>query len=100
MNLAWLLKSSTIWVALLVSIAVTVSIFLFAPSGLSKLSKRKAELSAHRYNLYDISMQNRALLEEVRRLNSKDAELMEMLVRRAGYDRPGEIVYVFGDTKQ
>jgi len=70
---------------------------LFTPSGLPSLSKRKETLYSHKLNLYNLSMQNIALRDEVRRLNEKDPELMEALVRRIGYDRPGEVVYVFGE---
>ncbi|MDR1842084.1 MAG: septum formation initiator family protein [Holophagales bacterium] len=97
MNLAWLLKSSNIWMAMALSGAITASILLFTPGGLPSLRKRQDELYSHKLNLYGLSRQNMALFDEVRRLNEKDPELMEALVRRVGYDRPGEVVYVFGD---
>jgi cell division protein FtsB len=97
MNLAWLLKSKTIWMALALSTSVTAFILLLTPGGLPTLRKRQTELFSHKLNLYGISKQNKALFDEVRRLSEKDPDLMEALVRRLGYDRPGEVVYVFGD---
>jgi len=97
MNLAWLLKTSTIGTALTLSAAATASILLLAPAGLPSLHRRRTELASHKQNLFGISKQNRVLFDEVRRLNDKDPDLMEALVRRLGYDRPGEVVYVFGD---
>jgi hypothetical protein len=83
--------------ALALSGAVTVSILLFTPGGLPSLRKRQSELVNHKFNLLGLSKQNQHLLDEVRRLGEKDPELMENLVRRLGYDRPGEKVYIFGD---
>jgi len=100
MNLAWLLKSKTIWTALTLSISSTMFILLFTPSGLPSLQRRQTELLSHKLNLFGISKQNKVLFDEVRRLNEKDPILMEALVRRLGYDRPGEVVYVFGDQPQ
>jgi hypothetical protein len=97
MNLAWLLSPKTIWIALSLSICSTASILLFAPGGLPSLGKRRTELFSHKLNLLGVSKQNKALFDEVRRLSEKDPDLMESLVRRLGYDRPGEVVYVFGD---
>jgi len=97
MNLAWLLKSSTIWTALALSGVITTLILLLTPSGMPALRKRQDELYSHKLNLYSLSKQNKTLFDEVRRLGEKDPELMEALVRRVGYDRPGEVVYVFGD---
>jgi hypothetical protein len=76
---------------------MTASILLFTPGGLPSLSKRQSELLNHKFNLYGLSKQNQDLLDEVRRLGDKDPELMEALVRRLGYDRPGEKIYIFGD---
>ena len=76
---------------------MTASILLFTPGGLSALRKRQAELVSYKLNLFGMSKQNQALYDEVRRLGDKDPELMESLVRRLGYDKPGEKVYVFGD---
>jgi cell division protein FtsB len=97
MNLAWLLKSKTIWIAFLLSSCATAYILVLSPKGLPALSKRRTELLSHKLNLFGISKQNRALIDEVNRLREKDPDLMEALVRRLGYDRPGEVVYVFGD---
>ena len=97
MNSAWMLKSNTIWMSLGLSGAVTASILLFMPGGLPALRKRQVELVTYKLNLYSLSKQNQALYDEVRRLGNKDPELMESLVRRLGYDRPGEKVYVFGE---
>jgi cell division protein FtsB len=97
MNLAWLLKPKTIWVALTLSVSATAFVLLLTPGGLPSLGKRKTELLSHKLNLLGISKQNKALFDEVRRLSEKDPDLMEALVRRLGYDRPGEVVYVFGD---
>ena len=92
-----MLRSSTIWMALALSGALTVFILMFTPGGLSSLRKRQSELFNHKLNLFGLSKQNQSLLDEVRRLGEKDPELMEALVRRLGYDRPGEKVYIFGD---
>jgi hypothetical protein len=97
MNLAWLLKPKAIWTALALSISSTAAILFFAPGGLPSLGKRKTELFSHKLNLLGVSRQNKALFDEVRRLSEKDPDLMESLVRRLGYDRPGEVVYVFGE---
>jgi hypothetical protein len=98
MNLAWLLKSSTIWIALLLSSLSTASILLFTPGGMPSLRKRQGELVTHKRNLYDLSKQNRLLSGEIHRLSNQDGELMESLVRRSGYVGLGEVVYVFGET--
>jgi hypothetical protein len=100
MNLAWLLKSSTIWIALGLSVIVTASILLFTPGGISSLRKRQSELFSHKLNLYSLSIQNKSLFDEARRLNDPDPASMESLVRRIGHDRPGEKVYVFGDQQK
>jgi cell division protein FtsB len=97
MNLAWLLKSRTICFALAASSALTVAVLLFSPKGVPSLNKRKAELFSHKTNLLALAKQNKKLFDDIRRLDSKDPELMEELVRRMGYDRPGEKVYVFGE---
>ena len=97
MNSAWMLKSSTIWMALVLSGGVTTFILVFTAGGLPALRKRQVELVSYKLNLFGLSKQNQALYDEVRRLGNKDPELMESLVRRIGYDRPGEKVYVFGD---
>ncbi|MCL1893893.1 MAG: septum formation initiator family protein [Holophagaceae bacterium] len=97
MNLAWLLKSRTVGAILALSGAVTSSVLMFSSEGLPSLRKRQAELFSHKTNLYAISIQNRNLRDEVSRLIQKDPELMEALVRRLGYDLPGETVYLFGD---
>ena len=97
MNPTWLLKSSSIWVALALSGAVTAAILLFTPGGLPSLRKRQAELVSHKLNLLGLSKQNTSLSDEVHRLGAKDPELMEALVRRVGYDRPGEKIYVFSN---
>jgi cell division protein FtsB len=97
MNLSWLLKPSTIVMMLALSGAVTLCVMLFSTGGLPSLRKRQAELLSHKLNLYDLSKRNKALYDEILQLDRKDPELMEALVRRLGYDRPGEKVYVFGD---
>jgi hypothetical protein len=83
--------------ALVISGVVTASVLLFSSGGLPSLHKRQAELISHKTSLYSLSKQNRTIEVELRRLSNKDPELMEALVRRLGYDRPSETVYVFGD---
>ena len=41
---------------------------------------------------------NVELAEEVRRLSTKDPELLEALARRQGFARPGETIYTFRDS--
>jgi len=65
MNLAWLLKSSTIWMALMLSGAVTASVLLFSGGGLPSLRKRQAELISHKTSLYSLSKHNRAIETEL-----------------------------------
>jgi cell division protein FtsB len=86
--------------ALALSGAATASVLWFTAEGLPSLHRRQAELLNHKINLFDLSKQNRKLFDEVQRLNIRDPELMEAMVRRLGYDRPGEKVYVFGDQKK
>jgi cell division protein FtsB len=83
--------------ALMVSGTITASVLLFSGGGLPSLRRRQAELISHKTSLYSLSKHNRVIQSELRRLSDKDPELMEALVRRLGYDRPGETVYVFGD---
>ena len=97
MKQPWLLKSGTIWAALLLSFTTTALILSFAPGGMSSLNKRRGELQSFKMNLHALSKQNRELAQEIHRLSVQDGEHMESLVRRMGYDRPGEVVYVFGD---
>jgi cell division protein FtsB len=98
MNSAWLLKSSTLWGALAISCSTTTLILLFSPDGLPSLKKRQAEMKEYQIEFKQKHAQNRALEEEVRRLASKDPELLEALARRQGYARPGETVYTFRDS--
>ena len=69
MNLAWLLKSKTIWIALTLSVSSIMFILLFTPSGLPALQRRQTELLSHKLNLLGIYKQNKLLFDEVRRLN-------------------------------
>lgn len=97
MNAAWLLKSSTLWGALGLSLAASLSILLFSGDGLPAQHKRQAELQRIRQDLLLKQQRNRELLEEVRKLAARDPELLEALARRQGFARPGETVYTFRD---
>lgn len=98
MNSAWLLKSSTLWGALAFSCVTTTSILLFSPDGLPSLRKRQAELREYQAELRQKNVRNRELAAEVRRLATKDPELLEALARRQGYARPGETIYTFRES--
>jgi cell division protein FtsB len=98
MNSAWLLKSSTLWGALAFSCVATTFILLFSPDGLPSLRKRESELRDYLVELRQKNQQNRELALEVRRLATKDPELLEALARRQGYARPGETIYTFRET--
>lgn len=98
MNSAWLLKSSTLWGALAFSCVATTFILLFSPDGLPSLRKREAELREYKAEFLQKSLRNQELSEEVKRLASKDPELLEALARRQGYARPGETIYTFRET--
>ncbi len=100
MNSAWLLKSSTLWGALAFSCVTTTFILLFSPDGLPSLGKRQAELREYQKELRVKNLQNRELATEVRRLATKDPELLEALARRQGYARPGETIYTFRDSNE
>jgi len=97
MNAAWLLRSSTLWGALVFSGVASLGILLFSPQGLPSLRKLEAEVRENRLDLYQKAQRNRELAEEVHRLASRDPELFEALARRQGYARPGETVYTFRD---
>lgn len=97
MNAAWLLRSRTLWGALVISALVSTGILLFAPDGLPALHQRQGELRAFKEDLLQKARHNRELADEVRRLAAKDPELFEALARRQGYARPGETVYSFRD---
>ena len=98
MNSAWLLKSSTLWGALAFSCVATTFMLLFSSDGLPSFRKRQAELRDYQGVLLQKSARNRELAEEVRRLATKDPELLEALARRQGYARPGETIYTFRET--
>ncbi len=99
MNSAWLLKSGTLWGALAFSCLATTCILLFSPDGLPSLRKRQAELRDYQRVLLQKYARNQDLAAEVRRLSSKDPELLEALARRQGYARPGETIYTFRQTE-
>lgn len=100
MNAAWLLRSSTLWGALVFSGLISLGILLFSPQGLPSLRKLEGEVREYRTDLQLKAIRNRELAEEVRRLASKDPELFEALARRQGYARPGETVYTFRDHSE
>jgi cell division protein FtsB len=100
MNSAWLLKSSTLWGALAFSCIATTFILVFSPDGLPSLGKRRAELREYHLEFRQKHLQNQELTEEVRRLATRDPELLEALARRQGYARPGETVYTFRGTSE
>jgi cell division protein FtsB len=97
MNSAWLLKSSTLWTALVLSSVSSLAILWLSPDGLPELHKRMAELAGCKAELAEKLQQNRELGEEVHRLAARDPELLESLARRQGYARPGETIYTFRD---
>lgn len=98
MNSSWLLKSSTLWGALGFSFVFTMIILLFSSAGLPDLRKRQAELRHYQLLLLQKRTRNLELAEEVRRLSTKDPELLEALARRQGFARPGETIYTFRET--
>jgi cell division protein FtsB len=98
MNSSWLLKSGTLWGALGGSFVFTMAILLFSSSGLPDLRKRQAELQEYKRVLLQKRARNVELAEEVRRLSTKDPELLEALARRQGFARPGETIYTFRDS--
>ena len=98
MNSSWLLKSGTLWGALGVSFVCTMIILLFSSAGLPDLRKRQAELRDYKRVLLQKRARNLELAEEVRRLSTKDPELLEALARRQGFARPGETIYTFRDS--
>jgi hypothetical protein len=98
MNAAWLLKSSTLWGALIFSGLISMGILLFSPQGLPSLRKLEGEVREYRTDLQLKAIRNRELADEVRRLAARDPELFEALARRQGYARPGETVYTFRDN--
>lgn len=95
MNTGWLLKSRTVWGALLGSAFLSTAILWLLPGGLPAVHQRQAELQRQRQVLLELNRRNRELFDEVRRLAARDPELMEALARRQGYARPGETVYTF-----
>jgi cell division protein FtsB len=97
MNAAWLLKSSTLWGALVFSGLISFGILIFSPQGLPSLRKLEAEVREYQSDLRQKAVRNRELAEEVKRLSARDPELFEALARRQGYARPGETVYTFRD---
>ena len=99
MNSGFLLKSSTLWWALVISGVSSLTILLISPDGILSLHKREAELLAYRQDLVTKAARNRELGEEVRRLAAKDPELLEALARRQGFAKPGETIYTFRERK-
>lgn len=97
MNASWLLKSSTLVGAMAISAGLSMLVLLVSPDGLPALNKRQAEIRACKADLLQKARYNRTLAEEVRRLASRDPELLEALARRQGYAKPGETVYTFRD---
>lgn len=97
MNTSWLLKSRTVWGALLGSAFLSTAILWLLPGGLPAVHKRQAELQRQREVLLGLNRRNRELFEEVQRLAKRDPELMEALARRQGFARPGETIYTFRD---
>jgi cell division protein FtsB len=99
-NVGWLLRSSTLWGALLLSAITSLAVLLLSPYGLGSLRKRESEIAAFRQDLQLKTRKNRELLEEVKRLAAKDPELLEALARKQGYQRPGEKVYTFRERSE
>lgn len=95
MNASWLLKSSTLWGALVISGLSSLMILAFSEDGFPSLRKRQLELGEQKRTLLRVHRQNLDLAEEVRKLAAKDPELYEALARRQGMARPGETVYTF-----
>jgi cell division protein FtsB len=95
MTTAWLLKSSTLWAALVISGLVSAIILLLSPDGLPSLHQRQAELVDQQRQLQKLRHSNVELAQEVRRLAAKDPELYEALARQQGLAKPGETVYTF-----
>lgn len=100
MNVARLIESRTIRGALVVSGILSTLILVVHPDGIPSLRKRRLELDAMRRDLLQKHQENEVLMEEVRRLASKDPETFEALARRHGFARPGEKVYTFGERGQ
>ncbi len=99
MNASWLLSWKTLGWALGISSLLSMVILIMAPSGLSDLKRRKAELRALEAELREQRARNQALEEEVQRLAVKDPELFETLARRQGFARPGETIYTFREKR-
>jgi cell division protein FtsB len=97
MNATWLLKTRTVWGALLCSAFLSTAILWLLPSGLPAVHKRQAELRRQQEVLLALNQRNQELFNEVQRLAKRDPELMEALARRQGYARPGETIYTFRD---
>jgi cell division protein FtsB len=100
LNTGWLLKSSTIWGALVASGVLSMLVLWFSPEGLRDLRKRQDEMRETKHYLLTLNRKNRELYSEVQRLAAKDPELMEALARRAGYAKPGETIYTFRDKNE
>jgi cell division protein FtsB len=100
MNTSWLLKSRTVWGALLCSAFLSTALLWLLPSGLPAVHKRQVELQRQREVLLGLNRRNRELFEEVQRLAKRDPELMEALARRQGFARPGETIYTFRDRSE
>jgi cell division protein FtsB len=100
MNSAWLLRSSTLWGALIFSSVLSMALVLLSPAGMPSQRKLEAELLEYRLDLRQKMERNRELAEEVKRLAARDPELFEGLARRQGYARPGETVYTFRDRSE
>ncbi|MBK8724814.1 MAG: septum formation initiator family protein [Holophagaceae bacterium] len=97
MNTPWLLKSRTVWGALLCSGVLSTATLWLLPGGLPAVHKQQAELQRQREVLLTLNRRNRELFDEVQRLAMRDPELMEALARRQGFARPGETIYTFRD---
>jgi cell division protein FtsB len=95
MNTSVLLKSSTLWGALVCSGLASAAILLFSPDGVPSLNKRRAELLEQQRQLLKMRRANLELGEEVKRLAARDPELYEALARQQGLARPGETIYTF-----
>jgi cell division protein FtsB len=95
MGAAWLLKSSTLWAALVLSGLASTAILLLSPDGLPSLAKRQGDIAEQVYQLQRMRRSNLDLADEVHRLATRDPELYEALARQQGLARPGETIYTF-----
>ena len=95
MHTHYLLRSSTLRMALLFSIFISIYILLFSSGGLYFLRKRQLEIVKCHYKLQELCTLNTELDKEVCRFTVQDPELYESLARQSGLSRKGETIYTF-----